>query len=144
MDRVFWKPGWRESPDDEFFAQIDEITARPRWVLDGNYSRTLPIKWKNVQQVIWLDTSFPRTLWRVTSRTIRRALAREELWPGTGNRESLAQAFLSRKSIIWWSIRQHPSDREKYPRLMVSPDYAHISFVRLRTPAEVRHFLETV
>ena len=142
MDALFWKPGWRESPDEEFFARIEEITSQPRWVLDGNYTRTLPIKWKHVQQVIWLDLSFLRTVWRVTARTVRRASTREELWPGSGNRESFAEAFLSRKSIIGWSIRQHGRNRVKYPALMASSEYAHISFVRLRSEDEARRFLE--
>ena len=54
--------------------------------------------WRRVQAVIWLDPSFATTLWSVTARTVRRAFSREELWPGTGNRESLAQAFFSAHS----------------------------------------------
>ena len=142
IDAFSWKPDWREAPDAELFARLEEVTAQPAWVLDGNYTRTRPITWKHVQQVIWLDLSFPRTIWRVAARTIRRARTQEELWPGTGNRESLAQAFLSRKSIIWWAIRQHPRYRERYPRLMASPEYAHISFLRLRSDAEAQRFLE--
>ena len=61
MDALFWKPGWRESSDDELFAKVREVTAGPRWVLDGNYSRTLGIKWARVQLVIWLDPSFMET-----------------------------------------------------------------------------------
>lgn len=107
------------------------MTSRPRWVLDGNYSRTLAIKWQQVQLVIWLDPSFVRTVVRVTSRTVRRALTGEELWPGTGNRESLREAFLSKKSIIWWAITTHRRNRKKYSSLMSSPAYSHIRFIRL-------------
>jgi adenylate kinase family enzyme len=142
MDALFWKSGWREVSDDEFFEKVEEITARPAWVLDGNYAKTQPIKWKRVEQVVWIDPPFLRTVCRVTARTIRRGFTREELWPGTGNRESLAQAFLSRKSIIWWAIRQHPRHGAKYPALMASSEYAHISFVRLRSDAQVQRFLE--
>jgi len=142
MDPLFWKPGWQESPDDEFFRKVGEVTSQPRWVLDGNYTRTLAIKWRHVQQVIWLDPSFVRTVFRVTARTIRRAFTREELWPQTGNRESLREAFLSRKSIIGWAISTHGRYRKEYSARMASPEYAHISFVRLRSPAEAKRFLE--
>ena len=142
MDAVFWKPGWRESPYDEFLPRIEEITRQPRWVLDGNYSRTQPVKWKQVQQVIWLDLPFLMTIWRVTARTVRRARTQEELWLGTGNRESLREAFFSRKSIIGWAIRQHGTNRRRYPALMATPEYAHISFARLRSDAEAQRFLE--
>jgi hypothetical protein len=92
MDALYWKSGWQEPVYAEFMAKVEAVTRQPRWVLDGNYSRTQPIKWKQVQQVIWVDPLLPRTLWRVTARTIRRAFSREELRPGTGNRESLARA----------------------------------------------------
>jgi len=142
MDALYWKPGWQEPSYPEFMAKLEAVAAQPRWVLDGNYSRTQPIKWRNVEQVIWVDPSLARTLWRVTARTIRRAFSGEELWPGTGNRESLAQAFLSRKSIIGWALRQHPRNRARYTKVMASPEYAHISFVRLRSDAETQRFLE--
>jgi adenylate kinase family enzyme len=120
MDRLFWKPGWRESSDEELFSKVEEVTSGPRWVLDGNYTRTLPIKWKRVQLVIWLDPPFVPTVLRVAARTVRRAFTREELWPGTGNRESLAEAFLSRKSIIWWAISTHAPNRRKYSAHQIS------------------------
>ena len=137
-----WKRGWREAPDEEFFPKVEEATSGPRWVLDGNYTRTRPITWKRVQTVIWLDRPFLQTVLRVTARTIRRAFTREELWPGTGNRESLAQAFLSRKSIIWWAISTHRRNRKKYGALMAAPEYSHIAFVRLRSDADAERFLD--
>lgn len=142
MDALYWKPGWVEPPYEEFMEKVEAVTRQPRWVLDGNYSRTQPIKWKQVQQVIWVDPPFLRTLCRLTARTIRRSFTREELWPGTGNRESLVQAFSSPKSIIWWSIRQHPRNRARYGAVMKDPEYRHIAFVRLRSDAEAQRFLE--
>jgi adenylate kinase family enzyme len=142
MDRLFWKAGWQESSDDEFFRKVREVTSQPRWVLDGNYTRTLAIKWQHVQQVIWLDPSLVRTVFRVTARTMRRAFTREELWPQTGNRESLREAFLSRKSIIWWAISTHGRNRRNYSALMCSPQYRHISFVRLSSQRGAALFLD--
>jgi adenylate kinase family enzyme len=104
MDQLFWKSDWHESSDDELFRKVHEVTSRSRWVLDGNYTRTIPVKWKQVQLVIWLDPSFLRTVLGVTKRTIYRSFTQEEIWPGTGNRESLRKAFLSKDSIIWWAI----------------------------------------
>jgi adenylate kinase family enzyme len=141
MDQVFWKPGWQESSDDEFLARVREITSGQEWVLDGNYSRTIPEKWKHVQLIVWLDMSFLRTVLQVTRRVFQRAISREELWPGTGNRETFANAFFSKKSIIWWAVTNHRSNRRKYGSMMQAPQYAHITFVRLRTPREVQAFL---
>ena len=58
MDDLFWKPNWIESADDEFFKKLEEVLSADEWVLDGNYSRTQPIKWKQVQMVVYLDLPF--------------------------------------------------------------------------------------
>ena len=142
MDALFWKPGWSESSDEELFRKVEEVTSGPRWVLDGNYTRTRAVSWRRVQVVIWLDPSFVTTLWSVTARTVRRACTREELWTGTGNRESLAQAFFTRKSIIWWAVSRHGHNRRKYRAAMAAPEYSHIRFVRLPSRAEAMSYLD--
>ena len=68
MDALFWKPGWQQASDEELLGKVEEVCAQPRWVLDGNYTRTLPIKWKRVQLVIWLDPPFVPTVLRVIAR----------------------------------------------------------------------------
>ena len=142
MDALFWKPGWRESSDEELLRKVEAATSGPRWVLDGNYTRTRAISWRRVQLVVWLDPSFMSTLCSVTARTVRRAFTGEELWPGTGNRESLAQAFFTRKSIIWWAISRHGHNRRKYSAAMAAPEYRHIRFVRLGSRREATRFLD--
>jgi adenylate kinase family enzyme len=142
IDQLFWKSDWQESSDEELFRKVHDVTSRSRWVLDGNYTRTIPVKWKEVQLVIWLDPSFIRTILRVTKRTIHRSLTQEEIWPGTGNRESLRKAFLSKDSIIWWAITTHRNNRKKYGSIISSPAYSHISFIRLNSRMGIPSFLE--
>lgn len=57
MDKLFWKAGWRESTDHEFFSNLKTAFTQSEWVLDGNYSRTESIKWQDVDTIIWLDYS---------------------------------------------------------------------------------------
>ncbi|MEM7165719.1 MAG: shikimate kinase [Planctomycetota bacterium] len=141
MDQLFWKPNWGQSTDTELLAKIREVTQRPRWILDGNYTRTTPEKWQRVQLVIWLDLSFVRTVSRVTRRALSRSFSKQELWPGTGNRESLAGTFLSKESIIWWAMTTHRKNRRRYAAMMAAQEYDHIHFVRLTSKAAVAAFL---
>ena len=141
MDQLFWKADWQQSSDDELFQKVDDVASRPRWILDGNYTQTIPVKWKQVQLVIWLDMSFVRTVLQVTKRTIHRSLTQQELWPGTGNRESLRNSFLSKDSVIWWAITTHRNIRDHYRSMMSSPEYAHIHFIRLTSSARVASLL---
>ena len=142
MDQLFWKADWQESRDEELFRKVQEVASQPKWVLDGNYVRTIPHKWQQVQMVIWLDLSFVRTVFRVSKRAIQRSFTRQELWPGTGNRETLSKAFLSRDSVIWWAITTYRKNRRTYAAMMASPEYSHIRFVRLRSPRSVAAYLK--
>jgi hypothetical protein len=144
MDALFWNPHWSESPDDVFFARLRSALAHPRWVLDGNYDRTLAIKWRDVTAVVWLDYSLPRTLLQGLKRALFRAWTKTEIWPGTGNRESFRATFFSKKSVLLWSLQSHGRLRKRYGQRMTDPAYAHIRFFRLRNPAEGRGFLDQV
>ena len=56
LDQIFWSPGnWQHLDRDTFdeFLQIE--LDKPRWILDGNYDRTLPLRLKYCDTVIWLD-----------------------------------------------------------------------------------------
>lgn len=137
MDRLYWRPDWQGTPDDVLFARIAEVLeAEPAWVLDGNYNRTRPVKWRDVDMVVWLDYSFGRTLLQAVRRAVRRAWYKQELWPGTGNRESFRRSFFHRESIVWWTIKTWHQNRRRYLADTIDPQYAHIRFLRLRSPQE--------
>jgi adenylate kinase family enzyme len=70
LDRLHWKPGWVEADEEEFDAKLREAVAGPRWVIDGNYDRTLPLRLGRADTVLWLD--FP--VWLCVARIVRRAL----------------------------------------------------------------------
>lgn len=144
MDKIFWGLDWTMPNDEEFFANLRRALDGPRWVLDGNYTRTTPIKWQNVDLVIWLDYSFPRTLFQAVRRAVARAWTQQELWEGTGNRESFRRSFLSKESIIWWTITTHAKVRKKYESILLDPKFAHITFVRLRNHSEAERFLAQI
>lgn len=132
MDRLYWRPNWQGTEDDALWSRLENtLAATEDWVLDGNYNRTRPVKWRNVDLVVWVDYGFARTLYQAVSRAFRRAWHKQELWPGTGNRESFRRSFFSRESIIIWTIKTWRSNRERYEADMRNPQYDHIRFVRI-------------
>jgi adenylate kinase family enzyme len=144
MDTLFWKKAWTESSDEEFFARLEKALNRPKWVLDGNYDRTAPIKWSKVTAVIWVDYSFTHTLAQAVRRAVSRAWTGAEIWPDTGNRECFFRTFLTKDSVLLWTARSHSSLRERYQERMADPKFRHIHFVRLRSPSETRAFLQSL
>lgn len=74
MDRLYWQANWQGTPDNEFQAKLAQaLQASSDWVLDGNYNRTRPVKWRNVDVVVWVDYGFTRTLWQAVTRAMKRA-----------------------------------------------------------------------
>lgn len=140
IDAIFWGKDWYLPPDEEFFADLKVALDKEEWVLDGNYTRTIPFKWKAVDTVIWIDFSFERTLYQVTTRSIRNLITKKELWPGTGNRQTIRR-FFSKDSIILSTIKVYRKNRLKYLKMMDSSEYAHIQFIHLRSPKECSEFL---
>ena len=125
----------------QHFCEGLRFTRTPGWVLDGNYNRSRPVKWRNVDLVVWVDYGFARTLRQAICRAISRASSGQELWPGTGNRESFRRAFLSRDSIIWWTLKTWKNNRQRYQSDMSDQAYRHVRFVRLRHPRQTEDFI---
>jgi len=143
MDALFWKSDWVESTDSEFLPKVAQVAAQPEWILDGNHSRTFDIKFNRAQLVVWIDLAFLTTTCAVTRRAIKRSFSKKELWPDTGNRESLKKSFLSKDSIIWWSMTHYHSTRRKYEQLMSSEAYGDIAFLRLTSRGQIARLLNS-
>jgi adenylate kinase family enzyme len=138
LDALVHGPGWAETPDDELRARLEPLLARDAWVVDGSYGRKLgTLVLDAADTVVWLDLPVRVWLPRLLRRTLRRLATREELW--NGNRETVRGAFLGRESLLVWALRSHLRRRRTYPL-----ELAPYRVVRLRTPAEVRRWLERV
>ena len=142
MDTMFWKPNWQESTDEEFFAKLNSALSQERWVLDGNYNRTVDIKWSNVDQVIWIDYPFPRTIYQAIKRAFIRSITKTELWDKTGNVETFRKSFFSRDSVIIWTLKTYKRNRVRYTEMFNDPRYRHIEFVRLTSPKMAKKFID--
>jgi adenylate kinase family enzyme len=134
MDALHWEPNWKEADSAIFRERVEAATSAPQWTIDGGYSRVRPIVWGRANMVVWLD--YPRhvVMRRLMWRTVRRTVIRQELW--NGNRESFRKAFFSKNSILLWGWNTHARNRRNFSEALHQPEYAHITFVRLRSPRE--------
>ena len=144
LDLLFWKKNWQTSSDEELNQKLSNALSHAvnGWVLDGNYSRTQPIKWQHVDIVIFLDYSFIRTFYQSVKRTVSRILSQRELWPNTNNKDTWKKAFFSRDSIIFWMLKTYRKNRKQYIYNSTNKQYKHIQFVRLTSKKEAQLFLQ--
>lgn len=144
LDRLFWQPDWQPATEDGFQAALQQAISGDRWVIDGNYNTTQPIEHERLTAAIWLDYPLSVTLKRATSRAIRRSWTQEEIWPGTGNRESFRRNFASRDSVLLWSLTSYHRNREKYQAMMAAAKHTTIQWIRLSHPHQAERLLQSL
>jgi adenylate kinase family enzyme len=142
-DALVHGPAWAETPDAELRAAMEEFMRSDGWVIDSDYRRKLgTLVLERADTVVWLDLPLRVCLRRLWGRTLPRIRERQELW--NGNRESWRAAFLGWDSLFVYAIRKHVTQRRRMPELLSRPELAHLRVVRLRSPAEVERWLESV
>ena len=143
LDALFWGSHWTPTPPDIFRRRADEATRDPAWVVAGNYRDVRDIVWPRAEAIVWLDYPFPLVFWRLTARTVRRAVMREVLW--SGNRESLREHLLlwSERSLFHWLFKTFWRYRREFPALVTRPEHAHIETIRFRVPREAERWLRS-
>jgi adenylate kinase family enzyme len=109
LDHEYWLPGWVERCTLEAFTErVAEIAASERWIIDGNYSSSLPARLPRATAIFWLD--LPRTV--CLANVVRRVAlnygrVRPSMAPGCPERWDWG--FLR---FIWnWHTRSKPRQR---------------------------------
>ncbi|PYI91788.1 MAG: AAA family ATPase [Verrucomicrobia bacterium] len=108
LDALFWKPGWKETPREEWKQIVVELLQRDSWVMDGNYGGTLDVRLAACDGVVFLDFPPAVCLWRLLKRRVQFHYRARPDMP-TGCAERLSWSFLR-----WiWSYR-----RDRRPRIL--------------------------
>lgn len=141
LDALFWGPDWTPVPLDIFRSRVTEALQGEGWTVDGNYSRVRDLVWERADTVVWLDYSFPVVMGRLLWRTLRRVVTREQLW--NENREDVGNTLFSRDSILLFAITSYGRRKRTYTRLFEDSSCDYLNFVRLRSPAHTRRWLES-
>jgi adenylate kinase family enzyme len=105
LDRHYWRSGWVEPEKADWQAQVEALTARPQWVMDGNYGGTLALRLTRADMVI--DLEFPA--WLCVTRIILRALRhRGKVRPdmAEGCPEQVTGEFIAYTATFPWRGRR--------------------------------------
>lgn len=133
LDKFYWQPGWVEMPKGEWLKTVEELLNRDAWIMDGNYSGTLDIRYKACDTVIFLDMARTLCLWRVLKRALMyRKRSRPDMAEGCAERLTL-------EFILW--IWNYP--RRTRPKIirMIKSKSEEKRIVWLRSQSDVKSFL---
>ena len=140
LDAINWQAGWRDlnlHEPEEFRRRVGLAVADEAWVCCGNYSKVRDLVQARATHLAWLD--YPRSLVmaRVLKRSFHRAWTGQELWPGTGNRETFAR-WLDPEHPIRWAWDTYASRKARYGAMMDDPGLGHLERHRLTRPREAK------
>ncbi|MFZ5828343.1 MAG: DNA topology modulation protein [Bacillota bacterium] len=136
LDRLFWRPGWVAPERPAWVAVQEELVKGERWIIDGNYGGTMPIRLGAADTVIFLDLPRLLCLWRAVRRLVQyRRSGRPDM--AEGCEERLSWEFLR---YIWaFPKQQRPRVRELLGE--VGPPKRVIHLQRVREVEEFRRLL---
>jgi adenylate kinase family enzyme len=134
LDQHYWRPGWIAPDRATWTAQVEALITQPKWVMDGNYGSSLPLRLAAADTVIFLD--FPT--WLCLCRVIKRTASsfrrtRPDVAPGCPER--VDWPFLK---FVWSYRRIHR------PRVYAALEGFRGRLSVLKGPSEARQFLSQV
>ncbi|WP_461031052.1 P-loop NTPase family protein, partial [Streptomyces sparsus] len=71
LDDLYWRQGWRRPSPDEWSATVEAVTALPRWIVDGNFLDTVPVRVRAADLVVLLDRHPALCAWALLRRSLR-------------------------------------------------------------------------
>ena len=112
LDQLHHLPNtqWQPRPQAEFVSLHDEAIGWERWVVEGNYFRTMPQRFERATAIIWLDPPPFSCLWRWVRRMLQSRKTRIGMLDGAEDRLSCAMA----RYILW----QYPNGRNRYADIL--------------------------
>jgi len=131
LDTLWWLPNWQHDSRENFDRKLADLLRQDSWIIEGDYSRTLPERLKFADTVIQLKFPPLVCLWRVLKRTLR-WYGRHRPDMGKGCRERLNLPFLS---YVW------NYNKTQTPKLEEALQNFHGRLIRLTSPRDVKQLL---
>jgi adenylate kinase family enzyme len=131
LDALYYDQNWEPLDQDAFGRLQAELVTAPRWVIDGNYAATLPIRLRAADTVIFLDLPARACLLGIVQRRLRHHGGQH---PAAGVFDRITPGFVS--YILGY--RTHMARRV---RALIAAHAAHADVTVLRSRAAVRRYL---
>ena len=135
LDKLYWKPGWVSLGQEEFDQVHQEAISRERWIIDGNFDRTIPQRLSRCDTVLYLDFSRWACVMGVAKRVLTTyGTVREDMGEGCPERFDL--------EFLKWVWDFNKNKRQKNYRLLEEAEGVEV--IILKNRREVKRFLASL
>jgi adenylate kinase family enzyme len=133
LDSHYWRPGWVESPRQEWRAEVADLCSGEEWVIDGNYSNSLNVRLPRADVAVLLDIPTWQCVVGIVARGFRhRGRVRPDLAEG-------CEEHLPDLQFLWWVVSYKWRSR---PRVLGRIREAqHVRLYRFRSRRRASAFL---
>ena len=135
LDTLFWRDGWQTVGQAEFDRLLQAELEKAQWIIDGNFSRTLPMRLSYCDTVIFLDVKRYQCMYRAFKRVFANYGKSREDMGGYCPEKLDREKWRFFKSI--WQFKKEGRPKV-YERLKAAP---HAQVIVLKTNRDVRVFL---
>ena len=135
LDKLFWRPGWEHISREEFDRLHREALMGEKWILDGNFDRTMEERMRYCDTVVYLDFSRFACLFGVAKRILTTyGKVRPDMGEGCPERFDL--------DFLKWVWNFNKNKRENTYRLLNEAE--GIEKIVLKNRRAVRAFLKSL
>lgn len=130
LDSIQWIDNETNTSQAVFDAKLKEEIQKDQWVIDGNYGRTMELRMKRAEMVIWFD--FPRSvcLYRILKRYVKNKGKKNP----HGNPDRLYFSFLR----FVWNYKKENDSRIEALRGRFQDQ---LLFIHIHSGKELRKFI---
>ena len=136
LDQIWWEPGnWQHLTQEEFDVRLMAELQKPRWILDGNFNRTMELRLGYCDTVIYLD--YPRLvcLKNWIGRVIKNwGRHRPDMTEGCNERFDLEMAR--------WIWNFNKANRHRYHEILSRAEGKNV--IILKNRRQIQKFLNTL
>lgn len=135
LDKIFWRGDWEHLSRDAFDAILNSELSKPRWIIDGNFNRTIPLRLSHCDTVFFFDLPTVTCLWGITKRILTNyGKVREDMG---GN---CAEHFDRQKPALYKNVLTFNRDHRKdYQKLL--DNAAHAQVITFKSRRQANKFL---
>ena len=131
LDKLFWCGEWEHLSREEFDDVLQKELDKPEWIIDGNFSRTLPHRLEYADTVFYFDLPTITCLWGSTVRVIKNyGKTRDDMG---GN---CPEYFDKQKASLYKAIFSfNRTHRKKYRKLLEEQNNKNVVIFKSRKQA---------
>lgn len=116
LDKLHHEPSgnWVARPKEDFLKDHDEAITKDKWVIDGNYTKSMPQRFERADTIIIIEINRFVSLYRHTMRYLKQKYGIEKRY---GQPDNINDRY--NMSMIWWILQPKILDKKRRNKMKI-------------------------